>query len=97
MDATLTLEGIKPGFHRRRHPEQSVTVVATMPMGAAIDLFYTTADGGTGREIIDADAVGRLCIVRPENGSPKFDAAPDEFRLAAEALRIKYAARSKIS
>ncbi|MBT1174158.1 DUF3883 domain-containing protein [Bifidobacterium sp. LC6] len=93
MGATLTLEDIKPGIAIAGViPGQSVTVVAAMPMGAAIDLFYTTADGGTGREIIDADAVGRLRIVRPESGGPKFDADPDEFRLAAEALRIKYAA-----
>lgn len=93
MDAVLTLEDIKPGIAIVGIiPGQSVTVVAAMPMGAAIDLFYTTADGGTGREIIDADAVGRLRIVRPENSGPKFDADPGEFRLAAEALRIKYAA-----
>lgn len=50
MDATLTLEDIKPGIAIAGViPGQSVTVIAATPMGAAIDLFYTTADGGTGR------------------------------------------------
>ncbi|MBT1176115.1 DUF3883 domain-containing protein [Bifidobacterium callimiconis] len=93
-DDTLTLDDIKPGsFISGVMPGQSVTVVAVMPMGGdAIDMVYTTADGGTGREIIDIDAVSRLRIAHVEDNGLEFDADPDEFRLAAEALRIKYAA-----
>ncbi|KAB7790157.1 helicase-related protein [Bifidobacterium leontopitheci] len=95
MDAAmLTIADIKPGVTLFGiMPGQAVTVVAAAPMGGtALDVFYTTADGGTGREIIDADTVTRLSIAQPERSGPRFDADPDEFRLAAEALRIRYAA-----
>ncbi|MBT1166876.1 helicase-related protein [Bifidobacterium simiarum] len=90
----LSFDDIRPGVAMAGVvPGRSVTVVATMPVGDdAIDLFYTTADGGTGREIIDAETVERLHIVQTEHDGPQFDADPDEFRLAAEALRIRYAA-----
>ncbi|KAA8822004.1 helicase-related protein [Bifidobacterium vespertilionis] len=93
-DAPLQLDDIRPGLVLSGVVSgQSVTVAAVMPMSDdAVDMFYTTADGGTGREIIGSDGIARLRVVQPEHGGPRFDADPDEFRLAAEALRIRYAA-----
>ena len=93
-DMALTFDDIKQGVAIAGiMPGQSVTVVAAMPLGDdAINLFYTTADGGTGSEIIDSAALARLHIVHENNAGARFDADPEEFRLAAEALRIKYAA-----
>lgn len=79
----MRLDGVVPG--------RSVTVVAVMPMGDAVNLFYVTSDGVTGQEIVDADAVRHLHMAENYAGL-RFDADPDEFRYAAEALRIKYAA-----
>ncbi|OZG55663.1 hypothetical protein BTIS_1890 [Bifidobacterium tissieri] len=57
-DMALTFDDIKQGVAIAGiMPDQSVTVVAAMPLGDdAINLFYTTADGGTGSEIIDSAA-----------------------------------------
>ncbi|PST49887.1 type III restriction endonuclease subunit R [Bifidobacterium callitrichos] len=90
----LTLGDLKPDMAvLGMVPGKAATVVAVTPMGAdAVSLFYKTADGETGQEIIDADAVTRLSVVHAEDGGLRFDADPDEFRLAAEALRIRYAA-----
>lgn len=78
------LDGILPG--------RVVTVVAAEPFDDAVNLTYTTADGRTDREILDMDALDGVHVVRPERTGPRYDADPEEFRLAAEALRIKYAA-----
>lgn len=89
-----TLDDIKPGVMLDGVvPGQPVRVVAATPVGDdAVNLFYTTADGGTGQEIVDAGGAAQLRVVRAEHGGLRFDADPDEFRLVAEALRIKYAA-----
>lgn len=76
-------------------PNQLVKVVAATPLDSlddAVTLFYTTADGGTGQEIIDKDSIRQLHAVQAQGQAPKLDADPDEFRLAAEALRISCAA-----
>ena len=93
-EGALTIGDIRPGMSVTGVVSgQAVTVMAVVPMGAdAIDLLYTTADGGTGREIIDAGGAARLHVMRSGHVGPRFDADPDEFRLAAEALRIRYAA-----
>ena len=93
-DRTITLADLQQGVRLTGLVSgQSVTVVAVMPLSDdAVDVFYTTADGDTGREIIDVNSVVRLHMVQSEHERLRFDADPDEFRLAAEALRIKYAA-----
>ncbi|MBI0063462.1 DUF3883 domain-containing protein [Bifidobacterium sp. W8117] len=79
----LTLSGVIPN--------QLVKVVSTEPIGDVINLYYETADGKVSQEIIDDAAFKELRIVQPGQ-KPKLDADPEEFRLAAEALRINCAA-----
>ena len=73
-------------------PNQLVRVAAAIPMGNAVNLVYITADGDTGQEIIDQDSIGQLRIVKAQGQAPQLDADQEDFRLAAEALRISYAA-----
>lgn len=92
-EASISLTDLKPGLLISGIiPGQPVKIVAVNPMDGAIDLFYTDMSGKPGTEIIDDESVRSLHIVSPEGAGPKFDADPEEFRLVAEALRIKYAA-----
>ncbi|MBT1175486.1 DUF3883 domain-containing protein [Bifidobacterium sp. LC6] len=89
----MKLEEITPNSCiRGLVPHQLVKVVATFPVGNAIDVVYAMPDGTIRREIIDADAAAACSLSGGENDGPRFDADPDDFRLAAEALRIHYAA-----
>lgn len=74
-------------------PGKTVTLLAFNPIAADLfEVFYRDDDGGTGaRTITDVDAA-HLEPAGDFDSAPPFDADPDEFRLAAEALRIKYAA-----
>lgn len=91
-DVELSLGDIEPGLLISGIiSDRPAKVIAVTPMGGSIDLFYTDPDGSTGREVLDEESVKSLRIVSQENAGPRFDADPDEFRLAAEALRIKYA------
>ena len=86
LRAGLVVDGIVP--------DQSVTIVAVRPMNDAAAVYYNAGDGSTfGQEIIDQQSVRQLSLAQQSNGSSPFDANPEEFRLAAEALRIKYAAQ----
>lgn len=91
--AELSLDDLEPGLLISGViPDRPVRVVAATAMDGAVDLFYVDPDGSAGREVIDDESVKGLRIVSGEDSGPKFDANPDDFRLAAEALRIKYAA-----
>lgn len=95
MDGNVaSLKDIQPGVSLSGVvPDQVVMVNAVVPVDdSAVDMTYTTADGRTDREIIDADSVRDLSVVQKDGSGPRFDADPEEFRLAAEALRITYAA-----
>ena len=89
-DATLTLATLRAGQRLRGLvPGQTVTLIAIDPIDAELfEVFYRDDSGRSGaRAITDADAA-RFEV----DSAPAYDADPDEFRLAAEALRIKYAA-----
>lgn len=85
LRAGQRLRGLVPG--------QTVTLIAIDPIDTGLsEVFYRDASGRSGaRTITDADAA-RFEIATDFDSAPAFDADPDEFRLAAEALRIKYAA-----
>lgn len=74
-------------------PGHTVTLIAIDPIDAEVfEVFYRDDTGRSGaRTITDADAAG-FEIAGDFDTAPAFDADPNEFRLAAEALRIKYAA-----
>ena len=95
MDApAVTLASLRAGQRLRGVlPGQPVTLVGVTPLDdALVEIFFRDDSGRTGeRMITDADA-GKLELVTELGNAPAFDGDPDEFRLAAEALRIKYAA-----
>ena len=93
-DATLTLATLRAGQRLRGLvPGQTVTLIAIDPIDAELfEVFYRDDSGRSGaRAITDADAA-RFEVAGDFDSAPAYDADPDEFRLAAEALRIKYAA-----
>lgn len=75
-------------------PQVTVTVVAlTIHSPTLADLAYRD-DQGQIREItLSASQLDALALVGAPASGPAFTADPTEFKLAAEALRIKYAAR----
>ena len=91
---TLTLATLRAGQRLRGLvPGQTVTLIAIDPIDAELfEVFYRDDSGRSGaRAITDADAA-RFEVAGDFDSAPAYDADPDEFRLAAEALRIKYAA-----
>ena len=93
-DTPLTLAMLRAGQRLRGLiPGQAVTLVAVDHIDAGLcEVFYRDDSGHSdARTITDADIV-RLEIASDSDSAPPFDGDPDEFRLAAEALRIKYAA-----
>ncbi|WCC80378.1 helicase-related protein [Cutibacterium equinum] len=94
VDETLTLAKLRPGQRiRGLVPRQTITLIAIDPIDSGlIEVSYRDDSGRNSACVVtDADVV-RFEIVG-DDSAPAFDADPDEFRLAAEALRIKYAAR----
>ncbi|WP_423861181.1 DEAD/DEAH box helicase [Arachnia propionica] len=85
LRAGQRLRGLVPG--------QTVTVIAVEVMDPTlVEVFYRDESGASGgRMVTEADAAD-LEPVGDLESAPAFDGDPDEFRLAAEALRIKYAA-----
>lgn len=93
-ESPLTLATLRAGQRLRGLvPGQTVTLIAVDPIDAGLfEVFYRDDYGRSGaRAITDADAA-RFEMAGDFDSAPAFDADPDEFRLAAEALRIKYAA-----
>jgi hypothetical protein len=72
---------------------QTVTLIAIDPIDEGlVEVFYRDDLGRSGaRTITDADAEN-FEIAADFDSAPAYTADPDDFRLAAEALRIKYAA-----
>lgn len=93
-DSLLTLDTLRSGQRLRGLvPGQTVTLIAVDPIDAGlVEVFYRDDAGRSGaRTITEADA-DRFEAVSDLDAAPPFDGDPDDFRLAAEALRIKYAA-----
>lgn len=57
-----------------------------------VEVFFRDDSGHNGARTITESDLANIEIVSDSDSAPPFDADPDEFRLAAEALRIKYAA-----
>lgn len=78
----VVLLGVRPG---------PVTVLTTIPHGPeAVTLVFRDAAGTTGDQLLYATDLAQLTI-EPLGSRWLFDADGDEFRLAAEALRIRMA------
>ncbi|MDR1512413.1 MAG: hypothetical protein LBS56_02860 [Propionibacteriaceae bacterium] len=74
-------------------PDQIVTLASVFAIADGVAEVSYRDEGGqlAERVLTDADAA-RLEVVADSDAGPPFDGDPDEFRMAAEALRIKYAA-----
>ena len=93
-DETLTLATLRAGQRLRGLLlGQTVTLIAIDPIDEGlVEVFYRDDLGRSGaRTITDADAEN-FEIAADFDSAPAYTADPDDFRLAAEALRIKYAA-----
>ena len=85
LRAGQRLRGLVPG--------QTVTLIAIDPIDAGLfEVFYRDDSGRSGARAITSADAARFEIAGDFDSAPAYDADPDEFRLAAEALRIKYAA-----
>ena len=94
VETTSGLAALRPGQRLRGLvPGQIVTVIAVEVMDPTlVEVFYRDESGASGgRMVTEADAAD-LEPVGDLESAPAFDGDPDEFGLAAEALRIKYAA-----
>ena len=82
LQAGLRLSGLLP------HP---VTILAVLPHGSdAVTVTYQDGDGGLGQRLLYRADEPSLSIEAPTSRW-QFDADPAEFRLVAEALRIRMA------
>lgn len=76
-------------------PGKTATVVTLDPVDEAlVEISYRDNHGNSGARAIFAADAERLATGAHFDCAPAFDADADEFRLAAEALPIKYAAGS---
>jgi superfamily II DNA or RNA helicase len=91
----LRLEDLTPGrVVAGITPGVDVAVVALQMFGtAAAQVTYRRSDGTVEETILYEEDVHRLAEVTPGAQGGGFDADPGLFRLAAEALRIRMAAR----
>lgn len=92
--APSTLTSLRPGQRLRDlAPGQVVTLLAIDRLDDDLaEIIYRDDSGNTGARTITNPDAARFEIATDFDSAPAFDADPDEFRLAAEALRIKYAA-----
>ena len=93
-ETTSGLAALRPGQRLRGLvPGQTVTVIAVEVMDPTlVEVFYRDESGASGGRMVTEGEAADLEPVSDLESAPAFDGDPDEFRLAAEALRIKYAA-----
>jgi len=94
MRDTLALGGLRPGLRVRGiRPDAIVTLVSVCPVDDDLaEVTYRDEDGALDECVLSSVAVAWLEQVADAEAGPAFDGDPDDFRMAAEALRIKYAA-----
>lgn len=74
-------------------PNQAVTLIFCKELARDVmEIVYRKADNSIDERILTDDDLARIEILPDADATPKLDADPQEFQLAAEALRIKYAA-----
>ena len=74
-------------------PDRTATFLAVDPLDAdLLELVYRDETGEIGQRIITKAEANGFDLAVDYDSAPPLDADPDDFRLASEALRIKYAA-----
>lgn len=94
MTEKLALSDLRPGLWLRGIlPGEVVMLTSVYPMDDAIaEVSYRDASGRPAERVMTQADAAKLEVVAEAESGPAFDGDPDEFRLAAEALRIRYAA-----
>ena len=91
MTAGIRLEDLQPGVRLSGVLPQPVAILAVLPHGSeAVTITYQDGDGGLGQRLLYRADEPSLSIEAPTSRW-QFDADPAEFRLVAEALRIRMA------
>jgi SNF2 family DNA or RNA helicase len=93
-EATVNLAALRAGQRLRGlMPGQTVTLIAVDPIDSELyEIFYRDDSGRSGARTVTEIDAAKLELAGDFDDAPAFDGDPDEFRLASEALRIKYAA-----
>lgn len=74
-------------------PGRAVTLVGVDLLEPGLcEVFHRNDSGEIVSRMVGADDASQLRLADEADCAPRFDADPNEFRLAAEAMRIKYAA-----
>lgn len=74
-------------------PHSVVTLIAVDELAPDLyEIYYRQENGTFGDRIITARELDNCTIMSEQDSAPAFDADANDFRLAAEALRLKYAA-----
>ncbi|MDR1427194.1 MAG: type III restriction endonuclease subunit R, partial [Bifidobacteriaceae bacterium] len=93
-DQTPALDALRPGVRvRGLVPGLAATVVSAQPVddGVALVVFRDAA-GKLAEQYVSQAQARALTVLSDVDAAPSFDGDPAEFRMAAEALRIQYAA-----
>ncbi|UKA69010.1 DUF3883 domain-containing protein (plasmid) [Arthrobacter sp. FW306-05-C] len=93
-EVTVSLTSLRAGLRLRGIvPGQTVTLIAVDPIDEGLyEIFYRDDSGRSGARMVTELDTDKLELASDFDAAPAFDGDPDDFRLAAEALRIKYAA-----
>ncbi|MDR0285694.1 MAG: DEAD/DEAH box helicase family protein, partial [Propionibacteriaceae bacterium] len=93
-DTTVTVGDLRPGLLLRGLvPNQIVSLASVYAIGDGLaEVAYREENGTLSERMLADNDTAKLQIVSDAESGPLFDGDPDGFRLAAEALRIKYAA-----
>lgn len=74
-------------------PDETVTLIAVDPIDSTLfEIFFRDDSGRSGARTLTVEDTAGLEVMSDVDSAPPYDGNPDEFRLAAEALRIKFAA-----
>lgn len=94
MADEVFFDALRPGMRVRGIvPGTVVTVAAVTAVDVGVvEVMYRRDDGALGATVLTHDRSATLQVVADSVHGPAFDGDPDEFRLVAEALRIRYAA-----
>jgi len=94
MGQDVTLGTLRPGTRLRGLlPNRIVTLASVFAIDDGVaEVSFRDEDGHLSERVITEVDAAKLEIVADQDTGWAFDGDPDQFRLAAEALRIKYAA-----
>ncbi|MDR2380447.1 MAG: DUF3883 domain-containing protein [Bifidobacteriaceae bacterium] len=93
-DTVVSLTTLKPGLRVcGLIPGRVATLVSVEPLDEGVaQVAFRDEAGKLAEQYVSEERAAGLTVVSEADAAPRFDGAVNDFRLAAEALRIKYAA-----